>query len=450
MIQQIKKGITYAESGEADAQVRATVEQMLADVRLDGDAAVRALSERLDNWSPASFQLSKEEIDAIIADLPQQVIDDITFAQTQIRNFAEKQREAIRDIEVETLPGVFLGHKNIPVNSVGCYVPGGRYPMVASAHMSVLTAKVAGVKRVIACTPPIKGEIPAATVAAMHMAGADEIYLLGGVQAVAMMALGTETVESVDMLVGPGNAYVAEAKRQLYGKVGIDLFAGPTETLVIADDTSDVRTCATDLLGQAEHGPTSPAILLTSSPTIANGIQVEIDQQLQTLPTADVASVAWRDYGQVILVDTVDELIAEADRIASEHVQVMTENPRLFLDRMTNYGGLFLGEKTNVAYGDKVIGTNHTLPTKEAARYTGGLWVGKFLKTCTYQEIRTPEASAMIGEYCSRLCAIENFWGHKAQADLRVERYGQRELAQPKLAQPKLAQPEPNVQPAIA
>ena len=440
MVKLIKKGITYAESGEADAQVRATVEQMLGDVRDGGDAAVRALSERLDNWSPASFRLSQGEIDAIIAGLPQQVIDDITFAQTQIRNFAKIQREAIRDVEVETLPGVFLGHKNIPVNSVGCYVPGGRYPMVASAHMSVLTAKVAGVKRVIACTPPIKGEIPAATVAAMAMAGADEIYLLGGVQAVAMMALGTETVQSVDMLVGPGNAYVAEAKRQLYGKVGIDLFAGPTETLVIADDTCDVRTCATDLLGQAEHGPTSPAILLTSSPEIANGIQAEIDRQLQILPTADVAGVAWRDYGQVILVDTVDELIAEADRIASEHVQVMTENPRLFLDRMTNYGGLFLGEKTNVAYGDKVIGTNHTLPTKEAARYTGGLWVGKFLKTCTYQEIRTPEASAMIGEYCSRLCAIENFWGHKAQADLRVERYGQRELAQR----------EPNVQPAIA
>ena len=300
--------------------------------------------------------------------------------------------------------------------------------MVASAHMSVLTAKVAGVKRVIACTPPIKGEIPAATVAAMHMAGADEIYLLGGVQAIAMMALGTESVESVDMLVGPGNAYVAEAKRQLYGKVGIDLFAGPTETLVIADDTCDVRTCATDLLGQAEHGPTSPAILLTSSPELAHGVQAEIERQLETLPTADVAGVAWRDYGQVILVDTVDELISEADRIASEHVQVMTENPRLFLERMTNYGGLFLGEKTNVAYGDKVIGTNHTLPTREAARYTGGLWVGKFLKTCTYQEIRTAEASALIGEYCSRLCAIENFAGHKAQADLRVERYGKREL----------------------
>ncbi|MBO0951918.1 histidinol dehydrogenase [Fibrella forsythiae] len=424
MIRQIKKGITYAESGEADAQVRATVEQMLADVKHGGDAAVRALSRRLDDWSPESFRLSPEQIEAIVAMLPQQVIDDIRFAQTQIRNFAQIQRASIQDVEVETLPGVFLGHKNIPVNSVGCYVPGGRYPMVASAHMSVLTAKVAGVKRVIACTPPIKGEIPAATVAAMQMAGADEIYLLGGVQAVAMMALGTETVQGVDMLVGPGNAYVAEAKRQLYGKVGIDLFAGPTETLIIADDTSDVEVCATDLLGQAEHGPTSPAVLLTNSPAIAHGIQAEIERQLETLPTADVAGVAWRDYGQVILVDTVDELISEADRIASEHVQVMTENPRLFLERMTNYGGLFLGERTNVAYGDKVIGTNHTLPTREAARYTGGLWVGKFLKTCTYQEIRTAEASAMIGEYCSRLCAIENFAGHQAQADLRVERYG--------------------------
>ncbi|WP_018618623.1 histidinol dehydrogenase [Spirosoma luteum] len=428
MIQQIKKGITYAESGEADAKVRATVEQMIADIRDGGDDAVRTLSRRLDDWSPESFRLSPDQIGDIVAMLPQQVIDDIRFAQTQIRNFAQIQRASIQDVEVETLPGVFLGHKNIPVNSVGCYVPGGRYPMVASAHMSVLTAKVAGVKRVIACTPPIKGEIPAATVAAMHMAGADEIYLLGGVQAIAMMALGTESIESVDMLVGPGNAYVAEAKRQLYGKVGIDLFAGPTETLVIADDTCDVRTCATDLLGQAEHGPTSPAILLTSSPELAYGVQAEIERQLETLPTADVAGVAWRDYGQVILVDTVDELISEADRIASEHVQVMTENPRLFLERMTNYGGLFLGEKTNVAYGDKVIGTNHTLPTREAARYTGGLWVGKFLKTCTYQEIRTAEASAMIGEYCSRLCAIENFAGHQAQADLRVERYGKREL----------------------
>jgi sulfopropanediol 3-dehydrogenase len=384
------------------------------------------LSARFDKWSPSNFRLSEEQIENIIADLPQQVIDDIKFAQHQIRNFAQKQRESIKDIEVETLPGVFLGHKNIPVNSVGCYVPGGRYPMVASAHMSVLTAKVAGVKRVIACTPPINGKIPAATVAAMYMAGADEIYLLGGVQAIAMMGIGTETVKAVDMLVGPGNAYVAEAKRQLYGKVGIDLFAGPTETLVIADDTCDAETCATDLLGQAEHGPTSPAILLTTSEVLAKATLKEIAKQLLTLPTADIASVSWKDYGQIIVVDTEEELIQEADRIASEHVQVMTSHPRHFLDKMTNYGGLFLGQRTNVAFGDKVIGTNHTLPTKEAARYTGGLWVGKFLKTCTYQEIRTDEASAMIGEYCSRLCAIENFAGHQAQADLRVKRYGKK------------------------
>ena len=423
MIQQIKRGITYAESKEADLKVRALVENMLEKVSQEGDTAVREFSANLDKWLPASFRLSESEIKEIIAGLPQQVIDDITFAQTQIRNFAQIQRESIKDVEVETLPGVFLGHKNIPVNSVGCYVPGGRYPMVASAHMSVLTAKVAGVKRVIACTPPINGQIPAATVAAMSMAGADEIYLLGGVQAIAMMAIGTETVQPVDMLVGPGNAYVAEAKRQLFGKVGIDLFAGPTETLVIADDTTDVETCATDLLGQAEHGPTSPAILLTTSKTIVEGIETEIQRQLTVLATADVASVAWRDYGQVILCDTVDELISEADRIASEHVQVMTENPRLFLERMTNFGGLFLGDKTNVAYGDKVIGTNHTLPTREAARYTGGLWVGKFLKTCTYQEIKTEEASKLIGEYCSRLCEIENFAGHKKQADLRVSKY---------------------------
>lgn len=423
MITQIKKGITYAESNEADLKVRALVEEMLENVTQNGDKAVREYSSKLDKWSPESFRVSAEQAQEIIDSLPQQVIDDIKFAQTQIRNFAQIQRNSIKDVEVETLPGVFLGHKNIPVNSVGCYVPGGRYPMVASAHMSVLTAKVAGVKRVIACTPPINGEIPKATIAAMYMAGADEIYLLGGVQAIAMMALGTETVKSVGMLVGPGNAYVAEAKRQLFGKVGIDLFAGPTETLVIADDTCDVEMCATDLLGQAEHGPTSPAILLTTSKSIALGLEDEIQKQLKVLPTADIATVSWRDYGQVILVDTVEELISEADRIASEHVQVMTENPREFLEKMTNYGGLFLGSRTNVAFGDKVIGTNHTLPTKEAAKYTGGLWVGKFLKTCTYQEIKTDEASAMIGEYCSRLCKIENFAGHKEQADLRVRRY---------------------------
>lgn len=427
MIQQIKKGITHAESKDADAKVRALVESMLEEISKNGDRAVRNYSSKLDNWSPASFKLSKQEIEQIIATLSDQVIEDIKFAQTQIRNFALHQKNALKDIEVETLPGVILGHKNIPVNSVGCYVPGGRYPMVASAHMSVLTAKVAGVKRVIACTPPIKGEIPAATVAAMYMAGADEIYLLGGVQAVAMMALGTETVAPVDMIVGPGNAYVAEAKRQLYGKVGIDLFAGPTETLIIEDDTTDVQTCATDLLGQAEHGPTSPAVLLTTSKLIAKNIENEIQRQLAVLSTADIASVSWRDYGQVILCDTIDELVSEADRIASEHVQVMTANPRYFLEKMTNYGGLFLGDKTNVAYGDKVIGTNHTLPTNLAARYTGGLWVGKFMKTCTYQEIKTEEASKMIGEYCSRLCAIENFWGHKEQADLRVRKYEKNE-----------------------
>jgi sulfopropanediol 3-dehydrogenase len=427
MIRIIKQGINSAQNKEADAKVRATVEAMLQAVSEKGDAAVRELSSRLDNWWPESFRLTETQIQDLMESLPRQVTDDIRFAQMQIRNFARKQREALKDIEVETLPGVILGHKNIPVNSVGCYVPGGRYPMVASAHMSVLTAKVAGVKRVIACTPPIKGEIPAATVAAMHMAGADEIYILGGVQAIALMGLGTETVQAVDMLVGPGNAYVAEAKRQLYGKVGIDLVAGPTEVLVIADGTADAEMCATDLLGQAEHGPTSPAILLTTSEELAHATLKEIEHQLLTLPTADIASVSWRDYGQVIVVDTVEELLSEADRMASEHVEVLTENPRFFLEKLTNYGALFLGGKTNVAYGDKVIGTNHTLPTGEAARYTGGLWVGKFLKTCTYQEVRTAEASALIGAYCSRLCAIENFSAHQAQADLRVKRFGQKE-----------------------
>ena len=423
MIQYLKKGIADLVQSEADAKVRATVETMLNEVTINGDTAVRLYSEKFDRWSPMDFKLSETQIQAIVEGLPKQVVEDIKFAQTQIRNFAQAQREALKDIEVETLPGVILGHKNLPVNSVGCYVPGGRYPMVASAHMSVLTAKVAGVNRVIACTPPINGEIPAATVAAMHFAGADHIYILGGVQAIAMMAVGTSSVEPVDMIVGPGNAYVAEAKRQLFGRVGIDLLAGPTETLVIADDTTDVTTCATDLLGQAEHGPTSPAILLTTSEQIAHGIEQEIQRQLKGLPTADIAAVSWRDYGQVILCDTEEELIQVADEIASEHVQVMTANPRRFLDEMTNYGALFLGDKTNVAYGDKVIGTNHTLPTRKAARYTGGLWVGKFIKTCTYQEVRTPEASKEIGEYCSRLCAIENFWGHKKQADIRVEKY---------------------------
>jgi sulfopropanediol 3-dehydrogenase len=423
MISILKRGATEAEKTEADRKVRHTVEAILDDIAARGDVAVRELSAKFDKWEPESFRLREGEIRDLIATLPAQVIEDIKFAQRQIRGFAEAQKAALRDIEVETLPGIRLGHKNIPVSSVGCYVPGGRYPMVASAHMSVLTAKVAGVKRVAACTPPLNGVPPAATVAAMHLAGADEIYLLGGIQAVAMMALGTGSIPPVDMLVGPGNAFVAEAKRQLFGRVGIDLLAGPTETLIIADDTADAEICATDLLGQAEHGPTSPAILLTTSKRIADGIEEEIQRQLAVLATAEIAGAAWRDFGQVILCDTDDELVSEADRIASEHVQVMTREPRWFLDRLTNYGSLFLGKETNVAYGDKVIGTNHTLPTKRAARYTGGLWVGKFLKTVTYQQV-TPEATAMIGEYCSRLCAIENFAGHKEQADLRVRRYG--------------------------
>ncbi|MGI9238181.1 MAG: histidinol dehydrogenase [Woeseiaceae bacterium] len=405
-----------------DSKVKATVEGILKDIETRGDAAVRELSDKFDNWSPPSFRLSEDEINSSISRLPQQTIDDIKFAQTQIRKFAEIQKAALRDVEEETIPGVFLGHKNIPVNSVGCYIPGGKYPMVASAHMSVLTAKVAGVKRVIACAPPHGGGPNDAIVAAMYLAGADEIYCVGGVQAVGAMALGTESIDSVDMLVGPGNAFVAEAKRQLYGRVGIDLFAGPTETLVIADDTCDGEMAATDLLGQAEHGTNSPAILLTTSEKLVADTQREIERQLETLATADIAGQAWRDYGQIILCDTEEEMLAEADRIASEHVQVMTRNPDYFLDNMTNYGALFLGPETNVAYGDKVIGTNHTLPTKLAARYTGGLWVGKFIKTCTYQRV-SPEATATVGEYCSRLCELEGFAGHQAQADLRVARY---------------------------
>ena len=428
MKKRIKEGIALFEAETNDKKVREIVENLIEQVKTNGDKALFELSEKFDKWSPESFRLSANAIEEIINSVPAQVIKDIKFAQAQVRNFAQHQKDSMRDIEVETLPGVFLGHKNVPVNSVGCYIPGGRYPMVASAHMSVLTAKVAGVKRVVACTPPINGKIPAATIAAMAMAGADEIYILGGVQAIAAMALGTESIESVDMIVGPGNSYVAEAKRQLFGKIGIDLLAGPTETLVIADETSDAEICAVDLLGQAEHGPTSPSILLTNSEKLAYETIAEIERQLKTLPTADVASIAWKDYGQIILVDTIDEMVAEADRIASEHVQVMTADPRYFLKNMTNYGALFLGKYTNVAYGDKVIGTNHTLPTKHGAKYTGGLWVGKFLKTCSYQEIRTPEASAMIGEYCSRLCEIENFYGHKEQADIRVRRYGSKEV----------------------
>ncbi len=418
----LKRSIAESERSEKDAQVRNTVEQILGDIAAQGDAAVRALSEKFDKWSPAQFKLSREQIDACVASLPEQTLNDIKFAQAQVRNFAQIQRDALQDVEVETLPGVVLGHKNIPVNSVGCYVPGGLYPMVASAHMSVVTAKVAGVKRIIACTPPTDGAPHAETVAAMALGGADEIYLLGGIQAVAAMALGTESIASVDMLVGPGNAFVAEAKRQLYGRVGIDLFAGPTEILVIADDTADAEMVATDLLGQAEHGPTSPGVLVTTSKTLAEQTEREIERQLKILPTAEVAGKAWRDYGEIILCKDEQEMLTEGDRLAMEHVQILTRDPNVFLQGMTNYGALFLGPETNVSYGDKVIGTNHTLPTKGAARYTGGLWVGKFIKTVTYQRC-TEEASVMVGEYCSRLCEIERFWGHKEQADLRVRRY---------------------------
>jgi sulfopropanediol 3-dehydrogenase len=420
----LKRGKTIDEKAQADAKIQETVRGILADIAARKDDAVRELSARLDRWSPDEFRLSDERIREIIASLPEQVIHDIQFAQEQVRNFAMAQRAALHDIEVETIPGVILGHKNIPVSRVGCYVPGGRYPMVASAHMSVLTAKTAGVEYVVACTPPINGELPAATIAAMHFAGADAIYILGGVQAMAAMAYGACGIEPVDMIVGPGNAYVAEAKRQLFGVVGIDLLAGPTEVLVIADDTSDIEICATDLLGQAEHGPTSPAVLVTTSRSIAENIEAEIGRQLEVLPTADLAGTAWQDYGEIILCDTQAEMLAVADEIASEHVEILTRDPQYFLDNMKNYGALFLGPRTNVAYGDKIIGTNHTLPTKKAARYTGGLWVGKFIKTVTYQRILTDEASAFIGEYGSRLCAIEGFMGHKEQCDLRVRRYG--------------------------
>jgi sulfopropanediol 3-dehydrogenase len=423
MVRYLKTGITAEQDAAEIAKVRQTVEAILADIEARGDEAVREYSRKFDRWDPPTFRMSEAQIEACVASIPARDIDDIRFAQTQIRNFARIQREALRDVEVETLPGIVLGHRNIPVASVGCYVPGGKYPLLASAHMTILTAKVAGVARVIACAPPFQGQPAAAIVTAMHLAGADEIYCLGGVQAIGAMAIGIGSMRPCDMVAGPGNAYVAEAKRQLAGRVGIDLFAGPTETLVIADESVDARMCATDLLGQAEHGPTSPAILLTDSEALAHATMTEVNRQLQTLPTAAIAGQAWRDYGQVIVCDSDEEMVQEADRIASEHVQVMTRDPEYFLKRMTNYGALFLGPETNVSYGDKVIGTNHTLPTRRAARYTGGLWVGKFLKTCTYQRVK-PEASAMIGEYCSRLCALEGFAGHKAQADLRVERYG--------------------------
>ena len=428
MAKWFKNGKSEKEIVEADAEVKKTVEKILRDVVNRGDEAVRELSIKFDNYSPDNFILSQEEIDIAISKVPERDIDDIKFAQSQVRNFAKKQLECIKDLEVETLPGVILGHKNIPMNAVGCYVPGGKYPMVASAHMSVLTAKVAGVKDIIASAPPQGGKPHPAIVAAMHMGGADKILCLGGIQAVAAMAIGTETINGVDMLVGPGNMFVAEAKRQLYGRVGIDLFAGPTETLIIADKTSDPEICAIDLLGQAEHGPTSPAILLTDSEKLANDTLKEVERQLEILPTAEIAKISWKEYGQVIVCDNINEMVQVADDLAFEHVQVMTEDPDFFHKNMTNYGALFLGSRTNVAFGDKVIGTNHTLPTKTAARYTGGLWVGKFLKTCTYQKVLTDEASALVGEYCSRLCALEGFSGHGEQANVRVRRYGGRNI----------------------
>ncbi len=422
MINYIKKGPTQEEKVESNKKVQVIVEDIIADIEKNGDQAVKNYSEKFDKWTPESFRLSREEILACYEELDEQIISDIRWAQEQVRNFAQVQRDSMKDVEVETLPGVTLGHKHIPMESVGCYVPGGKYPLVASAHMSVVTAKVAGVKRVIACAPPFDGKPSPAIVVAMDMAGADEIYCFGGVQAVAAMAIGTESIAPVDMIVGPGNAFVAEAKRQLFGRVGIDLFAGPTETLVIADDSVDGELCAADLLGQAEHGPTSPAVLLTNSQELAEATMQEVERQLTVLPTGDVAGQAWRDFGEVIVCDTYEEMLEVANDLAFEHVQVMTKNTDYFKDNMQNFGALFLGPETNVSYGDKCIGTNHTLPTKKAARYTGGLWVGKFIKTCTFQKV-TEEASVIVGNYCSRLCAVEGFAGHKEQADIRLRRY---------------------------
>ena len=423
-IEYLKRGKPEVERAEDDAKTRAVVEATLADIEARGDVAVRELSEKFDKYSPTSYRLSTDEVNALISELTDQELADIRFAQEQVVNFAKEQRASMLDIEVETLPGVILGHKNIPVQSVGCYVPGGKFPMVASAHMSVATAKVAGVPRIVACTPPWQGKPNPAVIAAMHLGGADEIYVLGGIQAVGAMAIGTETIEPVHMLVGPGNAFVAEAKRQLFGRVGIDLFAGPTETMVIADDTVDGEFCATDLLGQAEHGYDSPAVMVTNSRKLAEKTLSEIDRLLTILPTADTAGVSWRDYGEVILCSTYEEMLEVADDIASEHMQVMTDRDDWFLENMTCYGALFLGPRTNVSNGDKVIGTNHTLPTKKAGRYTGGLWVGKFLKTHSYQKVLSDEAATMIGEYGSRLCMLEGFVGHAEQCNIRVRRYG--------------------------
>ena len=424
MAEYLKNSKPEAEKAAEDAKVRAIVESTLAEIERGGDKAVRALSEKFDGYRPEKFRLTLGEIEALIGELSAEEIADIKFAQEQVRNFAQAQRDSMLDIEVETLPGVILGHKNIPVQSVGCYVPGGKFPMVASAHMSVATASVAGVPRIIACTPPFKGRPNPAVIAAMHFGGAHEIYVLGGIQAVGAMAIGTETIEPVHMLVGPGNAFVAEAKRQLFGRVGIDLFAGPTETMVIADDTVDGELCATDLLGQAEHGYNSPAVLLTTSRKLAEDTMAEIERILTILPTRETAEVSWRDYGEVILCESYDEMLKVANEIASEHVQVMTDRDDWFLENMTSYGALFLGPRTNVSNGDKVIGTNHTLPTKKAGRYTGGLWVGKFLKTHSYQKVLTDEAATMIGEYGSRLCMLEGFVGHAEQCNIRIRRYG--------------------------
>ncbi|NIF78106.1 histidinol dehydrogenase [Paraburkholderia sp. Cy-641] len=434
----LKRGVEAAVLRSAAKQVRDIVEATLADIEARGDAAVRDLSIRFDGLDRKSYRLTQIEIDDCLGQLSERDVKDIEFAQKQVGNFAKHQRNSILDVEVETMPGVILGHRNIPVNAAGCYVPGGKYPLLASAHMSVITARVAGVPRIVTCAPPFNGKPAPAIVAAQHMAGADEIYCLGGIQAIGAMALGTSSIAPVDIVVGPGNAFVAEAKRQLFGRVGIDLFAGPTETLVIADESVDAEMCATDLLGQAEHGPDSPAILLTTSRKLAEETMVEVERLLAILPTAVIAQKSWSQFGEVIVADSDDEMICIADEIASEHVQVMTRDPEYFLERMTNYGALFLGSRTNVAYGDKVIGTNHTLPTRKAARYTGGLWVGKFIKTCTYQKVLTNEASTLVGEYCSRLCALEGFAGHGEQANLRVRRYGHRDVPYGGAAEPLL------------
>ena len=434
-IKYLKKGKTAADKAIDDAEVSEVVKNTLKVIEEKGDSAVREFSEKFDNYSPKSYKLSSAEIDGLIANVSDRDMKDIKFAQEQVRNFAQAQRDSMQDIEVETMPGVILGHKNIPVQSVGCYVPAGKFPMVASAHMSVVTASVAKVPRIVACTPPYQGAPNAAVIAAMHLGGAHEIYVIGGIQAVGAMALGTESINPVDMLVGPGNAFVAEAKRQLFGRVGIDLFAGHTETMVIADETVDAELCATDLLGQAEHGYNSPAVLVTNSQKLAEETQVEIDRILTILPTADTAGVSWAEYGEVVVCDTYDEMLEVANDIASEHVQVMTDRDDWFLDHMHSYGALFLGPRTNVSNGDKVIGTNHTLPTKKAGRYTGGLWVGKYLKTHSYQKITTDEAAVKIGRYCSRLCMLESFVGHAEQANIRVRRYGGEDVPYGKAAQ---------------